>query len=115
MGMCYGTFCAVQMTYLVHVYIHMIQGLTGLCSASTPSLLTTAVQHVVFIVLATTSYCVDMGFHIVLYSLEQHSNTSTRQQQQTNKRCRNDWLVSVEPKYCTYRLLNDLIHAYNAA
>ena len=69
----------------------MIKGPTGLCSASTPSLLTIAVQHVVVsIVLAISSYyyvrslilvfCVDTVFHIVLYSLEQHSSTSTQQQ-----------------------------------
>ena len=52
----------------------MLEGLTGLCSASTPSLFTTAVQHVVSIVRATSLvliFCIDMVFHIVLYSLEQ--------------------------------------------
>ena len=75
----------------------MIERLTGLCSASTSSMLTITVQHVISIVLPITSLvlisCVDMVFHIVRYSLEQHSSTSTQQ-----KQCRNDWMVGVEPK-----------------
>ena len=68
----------------------MLEELTGLFSASTPSLLkTAAVQHVVSIVLATTDYYqilvlfqgVDMVFRIVLYSVEKHSSTSTQQRQ----------------------------------
>ena len=38
---------------------------------------------------------------------EQHFDATTNQQ------CRKDWMVSVEPKYYTHKLLNDLKHTYN--
>ena len=34
-------------------------------------------------------------------------NSPALRRNNNNKQCPNDWMVSVEPKYYTYRLLND--------